>query len=165
LREEGIWATGRKHLTPCAFVYRDDVKGGTLACVIGGGSVGCETALYLAQHGWSVTLLEMLDAVATDLFEANRVMLLELLKQHGVSVLTGRAVRKVTSTTVVTSALHGEEMFSADLVVLATGRRPVNGLAKAAQKLVKETYTIGDCVTPRKIKDAMWEAFKLAITA
>ena len=45
---------------------------GKNACIVGGGSVGCETALYLARKGWSVTVMEMLADVATDLHEANR---------------------------------------------------------------------------------------------
>lgn len=153
----------RRWVTP-EDVYKDNIPSGTNACVVGGGSVGCETALYLAQKGWSVVLVEMLSEVATDLFTANRVMLLELLREHGVKVLTGRKVREITSTVVVASTPDGEEKFAADLVILATGRRPVDGLAKEAQALVKETYVIGDCVAPRKIKGALWEAFKLAIT-
>jgi hypothetical protein len=58
----------------------------------------------------------------------------------------------------------GEKRFAADLLVLCTGRQPVNGLVQAARELVKEIYVVGDCIAPRKIKDAVWEAFKLAIT-
>jgi 2-enoate reductase len=145
-------------------VYRDNIPSGTHACIVGGGSVGCETALYLAQKGWSVVLVEMLAAVAVDLFTPNRAMLLELLREHDVKVLTLSEVREITRTAVVVSTPHGEEQFAADLLVLCVGRRPVDGIVLAAQRLAKETYLIGDCVTPRKIKDAIWEAFKLAIT-
>ncbi|MCG6534976.1 MAG: FAD-dependent oxidoreductase, partial [Syntrophales bacterium LBB04] len=134
------------------------------ACVLGGGSVGCETALYLAQKGWSVVLVEMLDAVATDLFEANRMMLLELLKQHRVSVITNARVREVMPTDVLVNTSLGEKRFDADLLVLCIGRQSVNGLAEAARELVKDVYVVGDSMAPRKIKDAVWEAFKLAIT-
>ena len=145
-------------------VYRDNIPNGTYACIVGGGSVGCETALYLAKKGWSVILVEILDAVAADLFEANRAMLIELLKQYGVNVLTGAEVREVTATAVLVSTPHGEEKFAADLLILCTGRQPVNGLVEAVREQVKEVYVIGDSVAPRKIKDAMWEAYKLAIT-
>jgi 2-enoate reductase len=145
-------------------VYRDNIPKGTHACIVGGGSVGCETALYLASAGWSVVLVEMLAAVAIDLFPPNRVMLLELLKEHGVKVLTLSEVKEITPGAVLVSTPHGEEQFMTDLLVLCVGRRPLNGLAKVAQGLAKETYAIGDCVAPRKIKDAIWEAYKLAIT-
>jgi len=59
---------------------------------------------------------------------------------------------------------EGEKRFAADLLILCTGRQPVNGLVQAVRELVKEVYVIGDSVAPRKIKDAVWEAYKLAIT-
>ena len=34
------------------------------AVIIGGGSVGCETAEYLAEQGKKVTVIEMLDTMA-----------------------------------------------------------------------------------------------------
>jgi 2-enoate reductase len=145
-------------------VYRDNLPRGKDACIVGGGSVGCETALYLAKKGWSVVLIEMLEAVAADLFEANRAMLLELLKQYGVSLFTRSKVREAGPSFVLVDTPGGEKRFAADLLVLCTGRQPVNGLVQAARELVKEIYVVGDCIAPRKIKDAIWEAFKLAIT-
>jgi 2-enoate reductase len=153
----GRWVTPEE-------VYRDNIPSGTHACIVGGGSVGCETALYLAQKGWSVVLVEMLAAVAVDLFTPNRVMLLELLREHDVKVLTLSQVREITPTSVLVITPHGEDQFAADLLVLCVGRRPVDGIVQAAQALAKETYLVGDCLAPRKIKDAIWEAFKLAIT-
>ncbi len=44
----------------------------------------------------------------------------------------------------------------------AVGRQPVDHLAVPAEILVDEAYLIGDSRSPRKIKDAIWEAFKWA---
>jgi 2-enoate reductase len=145
-------------------IYQGNIPTGKHACVVGGGSVGCETALYLASKGCSVVVLEMAGEVAADLHEANREMLLELLRRHGVTVRTGMKVEEVAPGTVICSRLDGRERFSADFVVLAVGRRPVRDLSDAVRGLSSEVYMVGDCVTPRKIKDAIWEAFKLAIT-
>jgi 2-enoate reductase len=145
-------------------VYKDNLPGGKDACVVGGGSMGCETALYLAKKGWAVVLVEMLDAVAADLFDANRLMLLELLKQYGVNLLTRSKVREAGTSFVLVDTPGGQQTIAADLLILCTGRQPVNGLAQAVRELVKEVYVIGDSVAPRKIKDAVWEAYKLAIT-
>jgi 2-enoate reductase len=144
-------------------VYRGNLPEGRRACVVGGGSVGCETALYLAKAGWSVMVIEVLADLARDLHEANRVMLLELLKEHGVEVSTESQVTEATPTTVLVSTPRGEKEFPADLLILAIGRNSLTSLAESARELVKETYVIGDCVSPRKVKDAMWEAFKLAL--
>jgi 2-enoate reductase len=143
-------------------VYRGEVPVGKDACVVGGGSVGCETAIYLAQKGWSVVVLEMVRDVAADLHEANREMLIDMLRQHSVKVFTGTQVEEVESGTVICGTSEGPRRFSAELLVLAVGRQPVRDLMTEIQAVVKEWYVVGDCVEPRKIKDAIWEAFKLA---
>jgi 2-enoate reductase len=164
LCEVGIKGLGSSHQVTPEDVYRDDIPSGRNACIVGGGSVGCETALYLAKKGWSVVVVEILDEVATDLFEANRAMLLALLAQYKVRVFIRSEVREITPGAVMVDTPHGEERCETDLVVLCVGRQPVNGLAQVARDLAKETYVIGDSVAPRRIKDAIWEAYKLAIT-
>jgi 2-enoate reductase len=145
-------------------VYQDSMPAGRNACIVGGGSVGCETALYLAERGWSVMVIEMLADVAIDLHEANREMLLAMLSERGVQVLTGTRVTEVVPGAVLTETAEGRAKFQVDLLVLAVGRQPVNRPKEAMQGLAKEVYAVGDCVMPRKIKDAVWEAFKIAIT-
>jgi 2-enoate reductase len=143
-------------------VYEGKIPKGSKALIIGGGSVGCETALYLSKKKWSVVIAEMLPDVASDLFEANREMLLELLKEYKVSLLTQTKIKKVTPEKIFVSTPRGEETFTTDLLVLAVGREPINHLVKIAERLVEKVYLVGDCVSPRKIKDAIWEAFKQA---
>ena len=143
-------------------VYERKIPEGSKAFIIGGGSVGCETALYLSKQKWSVVVAEMLQTVASDLFEANRKMLLELLKEHGVKVFTQTKVKKIMPQKVLVSSPDGDRVFETDLIVLAIGSQPVNHLMERAGRLVEEVYFVGDCVSPRKIKDAIWEAFKKA---
>ncbi len=145
-------------------VYNNTIPAGRSACIVGGGSVGCETALYLAKKGWAVVVVEILDEVASDLFEANRDMLLELLTQYGVKLFTRSEVKEVTPGAVLINTPDGEKRRDADILVLCIGRAPNNGLVQAVSDSIKDVYVIGDSVTPRKIKDAIWEAYKLAIT-
>jgi 2-enoate reductase len=143
-------------------VYEGKIREGSKAFIIGGGSVGCETAIYLARKNWSVVLTEMLPEVASDLFEANQKMLLELLNEYGVEVLTQTTIKKVTLKKVFVSTQGRDRSFNFDLLVLSVGRQPVNNLVKIAEELVEEVHVVGDCVSPRKIKDAIWESFKWA---
>ncbi len=145
-------------------VYNDKMPSGRSACVVGGGSLGCETAVFLAKKGWSVILVEMCDQLSADLYKPNQVMLVEMLQQYGVQVLTNTKVTEVAPGAVVVTTPHGEEKCQADVVVIATGRHPENALMTASREYVRESYVIGDCVAPGKIKDAVWQAFKLAIT-
>ena len=156
---EGIEST--PFVTP-EEVYEGKIPKGSKAFIIGGGSVGCETALYLSKKKWSVVVAEMLPKAASDIFEANREMLLELLKEYKVNLLTQTKIKKVTPEKIFVSTPGGEQTFTTDLLVLAVGRQPINHLVKIAERLVEEVYLVGDCVSPRKIKDAIWEAFKQA---
>ncbi len=64
------------------------VRGGNQAVVIGGGTVGCETAYWLAaEKKCAVTVLEMLPVLMKDTVTANRAHLLYLLEKTGVRVI------------------------------------------------------------------------------
>jgi len=141
-------------------VYEGRIPDGSRVVVIGGGSVGCEVAHYLADQNFQVTVLEMRSGMAADLFSANREMLLQELERRNVQLVTNAKVERVTSEEVVTAVGADHKTFGYDLLVLCIGRSAVDKLAEAARRLVKEVYVIGDCRSPRKIKHAIWEAFK-----
>ena len=143
-------------------VYRGDIPIGKDACIVGGGSVGCETAIYLARKGFSVIVLEMAGEVAVDLHEANREMLLDMLRQNNVKVFTRTRVEEVEAGVVTCRTSDGPEEVSDGLA--GPGRwSPAGPRSDAGDSgIAKELYVVGDCVAPRKIKDAVWEAFKLA---
>jgi 2-enoate reductase len=142
-------------------VYEGKIPAGSRAVVIGGGSTGCEVALYLADQHWQVTVLEMLPGMAAGLFSPNREMLLKELTDRNVELITNTTVKRVESGQVVATNEEGDKAFVYDLLVLSIGRSPVNELADIAKSLVKDVYVVGDCRSPRNIKDAIWEAFKL----
>jgi 2-enoate reductase len=64
-------------------------QAGRNVAVIGGGLVGCETALYLSQTGREVVIVEPGEAMAPDEFEFNRKDLLWALNHAGALLLTG----------------------------------------------------------------------------
>ncbi|MFC1987976.1 hypothetical protein ACFLVH_05490 [Chloroflexota bacterium] len=47
-------------------------------------------------------------------------------------------------------------------MVLAVGLKAEEKLSGALADKVSEVYTIGDCVEPRKVINAMWEGFHTA---
>ncbi len=68
---------------------------GDRVVVVGGGLVGCEMALDLAQKGKKVTILEALPkimAVNGPICSANKEMLEELLPFHGVNIICNAKV-------------------------------------------------------------------------
>lgn len=137
-------------------------KTGEEVIVLGGGLVGCETALYLAQMGKKVTILKRNPALLEDIHHANRGYLLQLLSQNNVRVITGIKLEEVTKDGVIISQNEKKESFVAHTVVLSLGMEPRRELAAALQGKVPELHVVGDCVEPRRMIDAIWEGFHAA---
>lgn len=137
---------------------------GKLVVVIGGGVAGSEAALYLAQGGKQVTVVEILDTVAQGIYHRdNRIHLLELLSQAKVKILTQTSVLEIAEGGVRVVDRDGvTTTLPAETVVLAVGFRPNDELCKALATKLPEVHCVGDCLAPRKVIDAIWEAFRTA---
>ncbi len=137
---------------------------GRTVVVAGAGLTGCETALHLAQQGKKVVLIDMLaeDEIAKDASLAGRVVLLGLLRQHGVEFRTEVSLTEITSTSALVTNRSGDRVeIPADSVVLALGMRPLSEEVRSFQGSAPESYTIGDCRTPREIRSAIHEGFNV----
>lgn len=131
--------------------------------VVGGGFIGCETAAYLGEEGNSVTIVEALPHIIGDMFLANREYLLGMLKKHNVKTLTGKTLVEIAGQSALISGSGDRtEKLKADMIVLAMGLEPRLELKSALEGKISCLYAIGDCVEPRRIQQAIWEAFRLA---
>lgn len=195
-----IMATGASPMTPsipfgegaqvvqARDVLEKGISTGKRVVVVGGGDVGCETALFLAAKGtldpqtlhflalndaepWErlielatrgvkeVTVVEMRKVPAANMGPTTRWTVLQDLRRYGVRVLTGAAVKEIQGDGVVVQTASGEEKLPADTVVLAMGAMPESELCERIKETVKEIYMVGDAVTPRKIQDAIYDGF------
>ncbi len=137
-------------------------KAGPLAIVIGGGLVGCETALYLAYEGKKVTLVEILNDILHDTFRINRTHLRKLLVDANIEVLTGTKVLEITDDGILIAEKYGERAVKADTIVLAVGFKPIRNLSEALKGQVPLVYEVGDCLEPGKVINAIWDGFRKA---
>lgn len=152
-----------KKVVTAVEIFRKRKEVGGKVVIIGGGLVGCEIALHLAQKGKKVTIVEILDGVARDMFFVNRLHLLELLGREGARILTKTRVIKIEEKGVLVADKNGQSnMLEADHVVLAVGLEPDRIPVEKLRNIIPEIYTIGDCVEPRKVLSAVWEAFRAA---
>ncbi len=152
-----------RHVVQAMDVLLDRVKVEGRVAVIGGGNVGCEVAIFLAERGAQVVLLEMLPYVAHGIPRLLGKAVKDLLKNRGVQILTGRKVVRVEEYRLVCEDAEKRESFlSVDRVVLAAGAKPKDDLAKSLKPLIAETYLIGDCLEPRKAVEAIYEGAKVA---
>jgi len=136
---------------------------GSKAVVIGGGLEGCEMAIWLAQRKKKVTLVEMLPKLVDTIHRANRVMVLDLLEDGKVDVRLETTAVEITDGGVVCKGKEGNRFeIPADTVILAVGLKPNRGLYESLVGKSREVYEIGDCKSPRKIGDAIWEGCMVA---
>ena len=120
---------------------------GKKTVVVGGGLVGCETALWLAQNGIHVTIVETLDkvmAVNGPLCAANKEMLEALLPFNGVEIITGAKVTEFANGEVKIDTKEGSKTIMSDSVILSVGYKEENTLYNNLQFDIPDLYLLGD---------------------
>lgn len=128
--------------------------------VIGGGSIGCETAELLASKGKKVAVVEMTATMAGNTGKTAQTVLMGHLKGHGVKLLTECRVEKITSDSVIYKDKNGNTAsLKADTVVMAVGSRPEASLYESLKDEVKEIYNIGDSNGGGIIPNAVYEGY------
>jgi len=134
---------------------------GQRIAIIGGGLLGLETAEYLAAQGNAVTVLKRYETIARSIEPLYAEYLLRQLSEGKVEILTEVEVKEITSSGVIVGDRQGEsKLMAADWVVMAREPRPATGLARELEDL--HPIVIGDAYKPRKIIDAIGEAFTAA---
>ena len=138
-------------------------KVGQTVVVAGGGLVACEVAEMMAEAGTKVTIVEMLDEVASDMEPLTRNLLMSRLRAHGVNAITGVKIDEITGEGIVgIDGKRQKRIMEADTVVVALGAKAENKLAEDLKGEGWELYCIGDCLEPRKITDAIYEGSYVA---
>ena len=146
----------------------DKQKAGETVVVIGGGRVGCETAIWLAQQDKKVTVVEKLDKLmSTDppVPHMNKMMLLDLLRFYKVNILTNTSLLEVKDNEVVViNESFSKNTLKTDTVVLAVGLIANQDLYRELQGKIHNLYLIGDSRQARNIMGAIWDAYEVART-
>jgi 2,4-dienoyl-CoA reductase-like NADH-dependent reductase (Old Yellow Enzyme family)/thioredoxin reductase len=144
-------------------VLTGGAKVGEKVVVVGGGLIGCETALFLAENGKMATIIEMLEKIGLDIDIFHRWAFLERLRKAGV-----RMEKKVKVTDISDQGVSGIrngsiEFFPGETVVLAVGMRSDQEVIEKLKNSGIMSNVIGDCLEPRRIRNAVEEGFKVAI--
>jgi len=143
-------------------------KLGEKVIVVGGGLTGCETAIWLAEQKKTVTVVEMLDDLmigSIPVLHANRQMVLDMLKFHHVTVMTGSRLVEVTDGGGrLMKADFKKTTLNADTLVLSVGLRSDRQLYETLAGKVPNLYLIGDARETRNIMGAIWDAYEVVRT-
>ncbi|MCE5260342.1 MAG: FAD-dependent oxidoreductase [Chloroflexi bacterium] len=149
------------------------------AIVIGGGFIGLEMAENLRNRGLAVAVVEMLNQVMTPIDYEMAALVHRHLREKGICLVLSDGLRQVTSNDgKLEAVLASGRTIAADMVVLAIGVTPENGLAKAAglelgprghivvnehmQTSDQDIYAVGDVVQVLNPIDSQFTAVPLA---
>jgi len=171
-----VLATGATPLTPKIkgirnkhVVYAIDVLAGNATVgnrvvVVGAGLVGLETADFLVEKGKEVTILEMLDTIAADTGNANRIYFEDRFAEKGVDILLNAEVTAIDQEGVVyLQKGWTKKVLKVDTVVLATGAVANGSLWNAVKgKKRGKVFPVGDCIKARNALEAIYEGSKTA---
>lgn len=152
---------GVEHARQAVEAYPDLDKMKGKIVVIGGGTIGSEMGLELAERGNEVHIVEITDTLA----EKGNMLYRIALRQHmekcaSLYPLMETKCKEIKADGVVIEEKDGKERFlKADHVLLATGLRPRKELAQSFYGITPETFMIGDCDRVGKVMEANTAAY------
>ncbi|MBE0481789.1 MAG: FAD-dependent oxidoreductase [Dehalococcoidia bacterium] len=136
-------------------ILADKASTGKKVVVLGGGLIGCEASEFLHAAGKEVTIVEMIDRIGADIGVSMRWVVLARLRERNIRMLAGTRGIEVTGAGLLVERDGVQELIPADTVVIAAGMRPSRELAESLAGIAPELYTIGDCVEPGRILEAV----------
>lgn len=160
---------GHKHQVTAQEVLLGKVCTGKNVVIIGGGSVGCETADFIAPlvndrhpRNKEITIIEMRDNIILDDTSPSRSLLVQRLENKGVDILCNAKVEKILEDS-ITYYMNGTEysLENIDTVVVAVGSSSNNQLSKALEEMGISFQSIGDGKCIGKFKQALKDGFEV----
>lgn len=152
-----------ENVIPANLLYEQRGRIGKKVVILGGGLVGCETALYLAKEGRDVTVAEMRDELCPDANPRHRPLLLAQLREH-VRCLTNMKGTEINQNGLVCVDKEGREsLLEADTIICAAGQRPLRNIAESLRDCAPEVVEIGDCVKAAQVTQAVFRGHYAAM--
>lgn len=178
---EVIASTGAKPIIINAFTQfkqwmsADDILSGKAfpgrkIVIIGGGSVGCETADYLAPivndhfpRNRDITVIEMANEVMLKESGPGRSLLVQRMMKKGVKMIVNAKVEKVDESNIVYSQKGVKHVIDdADTLVFASGYQIDTSVEDMLKEANMTYHIIGDAHQVGNIKDAISEGYEIA---
>ena len=158
------WATADDILAGKAFP-------GQKIVIIGGGSVGCETADYLApllndrfMRNRDVTVLEMDKEILMKETGAGRSVLVMRMMEKGIHIECNAKVVSTTQDTITYEQNGVEHTITADTLIFANGYHIDSSIEDMLKESNMTYHLIGDGHKVGNIKDAISEGYELTRT-
>ncbi len=180
------------HVVQAWDVLAGNVRTGRRVAIVGGGAVGIETALFLAEKGTvspevlkfllvhqaedvqdlfdlatkgskHVIVVEMEKAVGRDFGKSTRWAMMQDVKTAGIQLRTESKALVITEGGLKVETPDGKKDIPADTVVLATGSRIYNPLGEALEQLGIPNKVVGDAKEIGRAMEAIHNGFLLGV--
>lgn len=132
--------------------------------VIGGGTIGSEIALELAERNNQVDLIEQTGTLAEKGNWLYRLALYQHIAKCGDKIQKHlhSTVLKINESSVLMSQNGKTTELKADLIILSVGMKPKRNHAHSFYGITPRTYMIGDCKSVNKVIEATNSGFFIA---
>ena len=141
-----------------------DTPLGKNVTVIGGGMIGCEESVYLADLGHNVTIVELQDDIAADCLKYPFLWLHHEVEERDIRVLTSSSCTNIGKDSVTVRHADGtEETFPCDSVVLAAGMRSRSDEVERLRPLVNTFCVVGDARQARNVMMAVRDGYDAVV--
>jgi 2,4-dienoyl-CoA reductase-like NADH-dependent reductase (Old Yellow Enzyme family)/thioredoxin reductase len=164
LRKPDIPGITKPIVKDCLDVLNGKADLGQKVIIMGAGLVGIDVGLFVAEQGKEISFImgrenpsEFLDGIDA----ASRPIIAQRLSKHKYNLYAGRRLEAVQDNAVtIIDKFGNKEQLPADTVVIAKGFVAQQQYADELRSLVDiPVLSVGDCVAPRKIFDAIHEGF------
>jgi len=171
-------------------VLEEKVTTGENVAIVGGGAVGVETALFLAEKGTmpaetlkfllvnnaepvetllematrgskKICLIEMTDRIGKDIGKSTKWGMMQDLGRFGVESITAGKVVKITQTGLEIDQNGDRVDMAADTVVIAAGSASFNPLESVVKEMGIDYRVIGDAVQIGMAFDAVHAGYEV----
>lgn len=155
-----IPGSDQPHVIQANDILQQNYRAKENVVVVGGGSVGVETAEYLTWYGSNVTIVEMLDDILIGCERETMLMHRKAVKEEHMKVYKGAKVCEIGADS-VTIEKKGRKIVLEDIdtVVIAAGSRPVNTLQTELEETGIPVRVIGDSKKVRNGLHAIYEGY------
>ncbi len=164
-----IVAVGAKQIVPpipgiekatMAFdVFGHEDKVGKKVVIIGGGDIGCELSIHLAEKGHDCTVVELTHFQAGNAELCIRMSILQFMEKNNVTTLLDTRATEITDEGVWVENEEGRKLIPADTVIVSVGTTPLAEERDSFRHVTYDVINIGDCKKASNMQHAIETGF------
>lgn len=160
-----IQGVDRENVWAAIDIFGHEEELGDHVVLIGGGMVGCETALHLSSLGKTVTLVEMLDVLAPDGIYTERLHTMHYIENDkNICVMTETKCVEITDEGAVVASADGQrQLICGSSIVLSAGMRSLEKECTRFNGVAYDVIPVGDCLKVGSISSATMSAYNAAL--